>query len=170
MQNPGLRTPHLRKAGRYKLAAPVSKTGSALPRSERYRRLPPFLTTTLKTHEHTHIPISIFHWQSRPGESPKANLARQKPRPASDGRSVAARARFISLRRQSTGLQGPMASLIFNPLNERKSHETRSPISKPVALPKELQTKSCNPNQTAREVESHLPPGWFRIQTANQNV
>ena len=32
------------KAGRYKLAAPVSKTGSALPRSELYRRLPPFLT------------------------------------------------------------------------------------------------------------------------------
>lgn len=29
------------KAGRYKLAAPVSKTGSASPRSERYRRLPP---------------------------------------------------------------------------------------------------------------------------------
>ena len=32
---------NFRKAGRYKLAAPVSKTGSALPRSERYRRLPP---------------------------------------------------------------------------------------------------------------------------------
>jgi hypothetical protein len=32
-----------RKAGRYKLAAPVSKTGSASPRSEHYRRLPPFL-------------------------------------------------------------------------------------------------------------------------------
>ena len=29
------------KAGRYKLAAPVSKTGSASPRSEHYRRLPP---------------------------------------------------------------------------------------------------------------------------------
>jgi hypothetical protein len=30
-----------RKAGRHKLAAPVSKTGSASPRSEHYRRLPP---------------------------------------------------------------------------------------------------------------------------------
>src|SRR5256714_7218318 len=29
------------KAGRYKLAAPVLKTGSASPRSEHYRRLPP---------------------------------------------------------------------------------------------------------------------------------
>src|SRR5882724_9836183 len=29
------------KAGRYKLAALVSKTGSASPRSEHYRRLPP---------------------------------------------------------------------------------------------------------------------------------
>src|SRR5712672_1667868 len=31
---------NLGRAGRYKLAAPVSKTGSASPRSERYRRLP----------------------------------------------------------------------------------------------------------------------------------
>ena len=34
---------HCWKAGRYKLAAPVSKTGSASPRSEHYRRLPPIL-------------------------------------------------------------------------------------------------------------------------------
>ena len=32
---------NLGRAGRYKLAAPVSKTGSASPRSEHYRRLPP---------------------------------------------------------------------------------------------------------------------------------
>jgi hypothetical protein len=36
------------KAGRYKLAAPVSKTGSALPRSERYRRLPPLINPQRK--------------------------------------------------------------------------------------------------------------------------
>ena len=36
------RTLHFRKAGRYKLAAPVPKTGSALPRSERYPPTPPF--------------------------------------------------------------------------------------------------------------------------------
>ena len=33
------------KAGRYKLAAPVSKTGSASPRSEHYRRLPPTINS-----------------------------------------------------------------------------------------------------------------------------
>src|SRR3989454_8811558 len=45
---------HFWKAGRYKLAAPVPKTGSASPRSERYRRLPPFLAeppNERKSHE-----------------------------------------------------------------------------------------------------------------------
>ena len=72
----------LRKAGRYKLAAPVSKTGSAPPRSEHYRRLPPLST-----------------------------------------------------------------------LNERKSYETRSPLSKPIALPSQLQTGASNPNQTDAATE-----------------
>ena len=49
----------LRRAGRYKLAAPASKTGSALPRSEHYRRLPPILCeaqsrrTSLFAHDST---------------------------------------------------------------------------------------------------------------------
>src|SRR5262245_30026857 len=38
------------KAGRYKLAAPVSKTGSASPRSEHYRRLPPFPIVAVRKH------------------------------------------------------------------------------------------------------------------------
>src|ERR1051325_5857848 len=87
------------KAGRYKLAAPVSKTGSASPRSERYRRLPPGLLT----------------------------------------------------------------------LNQRNSHETRSPLPKPVALPQELQTQSSGPPHQAGEVEYRIPPGALRSETANQN-
>ena len=39
---------HFWKAGRYKLAAPVLKTGSASQRSEHYRRLPPILQPSTK--------------------------------------------------------------------------------------------------------------------------
>src|ERR1043165_7339966 len=70
------------KAGRYKLAAPVSKTGSASPRSEHYRHLPPHIT-----------------------------------------------------------------------VDERKSHEARSPFSKPVALPSQLQTDARKQNQTGATIE-----------------
>lgn len=38
------------KAGRYKLAAPVLKTGSASPRSEHYRRLPPSSCSSIAEH------------------------------------------------------------------------------------------------------------------------
>lgn len=38
------------KAGRYKLAAPVLKTGSASPRSEHYRRLPPLSRSSKAEH------------------------------------------------------------------------------------------------------------------------
>src|SRR5262245_53659090 len=40
----------------------------------------------------------------------------------------------------------------LNYINERKSHETRSPLSKPIALSQELQTRSHAPHQ-AGEVE-----------------
>ena len=53
-------------------------------------------------------------------------------------------------------------------LNERISHEARSPLSKSIALSQELQTKPY-PNQTG-EAELCLPPGALRIETANQNL
>jgi hypothetical protein len=59
--------------------------------------------------------------------------------------------------------------LKINIANERKSHEARSPLSKPVALSQEHQTKSCHPNQTGGEVELRLPTGAFRFETTNQN-
>ena len=52
--------------------------------------------------------------------------------------------------------------------NQRKSHEARSSLSKPIALSQELQTKSY-PNQ-AGEAEHCLSPGALRTETANQNV
>src|SRR2546423_268453 len=45
----------------------------------------------------------------------------------------------------------------FSSLNQRKSHETRSPLSKPVALPQELQTKSCPPRPSGGATESRVP-------------
>ena len=58
------------KAGRYKLAAPVLKTGSASPRSEHYRRLPP---TKPSTKEITMTIITYFpKWLAR-------RFARQRP-------------------------------------------------------------------------------------------
>src|SRR5439155_24394624 len=77
---------HFWKAGRYKLAAPVSKTGSAQTR----------------------------------------------------GRSVT-----DAVRQHLTP-------------NERKSYATCDPLPKSVALPQELQTKSCHSNPTSRETELHF--------------
>jgi hypothetical protein len=56
----------------------------------------------------------------------------------------------------------------FLTLNERKFHETSHPLSKPIALSKELQTKSC-PNQ-ADEAEFSVSTGALRTETANQNI
>jgi hypothetical protein len=55
-------------------------------------------------------------------------------------------------------------------LNQRKHHEISHPLSKPVALPQGLQTKSYPPNQTGNEVELRFSPGALRIETTNQIV
>src|SRR5262249_28814489 len=81
---------HFWKAGRYKLAAPVSKTGPASPGSEHYRRLPPILSIN--------------------------------PQPG-------------------------------------VNYETRSPLSKPVALSQELQTGPAHPHPATAEVGRDFPPG-----------
>jgi hypothetical protein len=53
-------------------------------------------------------------------------------------------------------------------VNERKFHEARCPLSKPIALSQELQTKS-SPNQ-ARETELRVPSRALRSETTDQNV
>ena len=45
----------------------------------------------------------------------------------------------------------------FQTLNERKSHETRSALSKPITLSQELQTESRNANPTDA-AEARVPP------------
>ena len=57
----------------------------------------------------------------------------------------------------------------FQPLNERKSHETSPPLSKPVALPQELQTQSCPPHPSD-QAALQLSSGALRSETTNQNV
>jgi hypothetical protein len=91
--------PFIRKAGRYKLAAPVPKTGSAQTR----------------------------------------------------GRSVTDAFRHLNL-------------------NERKIHETRSPLSKPIALSQELQAATCHSYPAHREAESCVPSGApVRHETATDD-
>src|SRR5262245_17254592 len=58
----------------------------------------------------------------------------------------------------------------LNPLTlkERKSHEARSPLPKPIALSQELQTKSCHPNPPG-ETPLRFSPGALRFETADPN-
>ena len=75
------------KAGRYKLAAPVSKTGSALPRSEHYRRLPPLFNHKPKeTYEIPHPlpkPIALTpELQTQSGDSHPTHAAAEPRVPA----------------------------------------------------------------------------------------
>src|SRR3954462_12090589 len=53
--------------------------------------------------------------------------------------------------------------------HERKSHEACSPLSKPIALSQELQTKLCSPNPPG-EAQFLVSPGALRFETANQNL
>jgi hypothetical protein len=73
---------------------------------------------------------------------------------------------------RASGLRGcnPYSIPIFLTLNQRKSHEARSPLSKPVALSQELQTKSCHPNLPVGEAAFQLSSGRLRLETTNQNV
>ena len=53
----------------------------------------------------------------------------------------------------------PTPSAKSNTPNERKFHEIHCSLSKPVALPQELQAKSCHPNPANRKAGRRLPPG-----------
>ncbi len=58
---------HFWKAGRYKLAAPVLKTGSASPRSEHYRRLPPSSRSSKAEHPADNRKTQERYLPGRPG-------------------------------------------------------------------------------------------------------
>src|SRR5438552_13785607 len=95
---------HFWKAGRYKLAAPVSKTGSA------------------------HTEVGAL------------------PTPSS----------ILAVYQNLTATS-----------KERKSYATCYPIPKPVALPQELQTKSCHSHPTGPEAELHFSSNaTVRFETA----
>jgi hypothetical protein len=63
----------------------------------------------------------------------------------------------------------PTPSANHSTLNERKSHEARSPLPKPTVVPQERQTKSCPPNPPG-EVEIQLSSCALRFETTNQNL
>ena len=52
-------------------------------------------------------------------------------------------------------LPTPSANLT---INQRKSHETRSPLPKPIALSQELQTESRHANTATAAAEPRVPP------------
>jgi hypothetical protein len=67
------------KAGRYKLAAPVPKTGSATPRPEHYRRLPPFNhQTSGDMYDDSPIPTAVAEEQVAETCSFKTHSRKQK--------------------------------------------------------------------------------------------
>ena len=53
-------------------------------------------------------------------------------------------------------------------INERRSHETHSPLPKPVALPQELQTKPCHPDCPG-EAAFRVSPGAIRFETKDHD-
>ncbi len=61
---------HFWKAGRYKLAAPVPKTGSASPRSEHYRRLPPSSRSSKAEHPADNRKTQERYLPGRPAAPP----------------------------------------------------------------------------------------------------
>jgi hypothetical protein len=61
----------------------------------------------------------------------------------------------------------------FLTLNERKSYETHSSLSKPVALSQELQTGSHHANPANRESDDRFPPVapiWIEAGTRHRPI
>jgi len=155
-----------RKAGRYKLAAPVLKTGSAraevgaLPTpSARFRRLGnhwqrlPCRGAT--TTSHIAIQASSFDAASQfPAVSQFTCRARRKECFSRTTRHLVA---------YKSG-HHPISQ--FNP-QRKENHETHTSFPKPVALPQELQTQSSHPHQTGQG-ELHLSARALRSETENQ--
>lgn len=133
------------KAGRYKLAALVSKTRSAQRRGRsitdafRQSSTTEVLWTTRSAHLYIFYFTSSFSWWSTAIAPHAAKIM------ASSNKTFPGKPQLTS--------------------NERQSHETRPPLSKPVALSPELQTKSYPPHQTSDEAALQLSPGALRSET-----
>ena len=61
------------------------------------------------------------------------------------------------------------SGLYAHHLNERKLHEDGPPLSKQIALAKELQTESYTPNPPG-EIELCFSTGALRLKTSNENL
>jgi hypothetical protein len=71
-------------------------------------------------------------------------------------------------KRRAAARLSPDQIKITNITNERRSNEACSQIPKPVALSKELQTRTQSPNQ-AGETEIHFSSRSIWSETTNQN-
>jgi hypothetical protein len=74
--------------------------------------------------------------------------------------------------RQSCRISSPVAPVIPGSGWRKKgaNNETGHPISKQIALQKELQTKKWNPNPSGDEVDVYFSTGGFRTETKIRNV
>jgi hypothetical protein len=126
-----------RKAGRYKLAAPVLKTGSvspevgALPTPSANQP-----STTNCNHELNHPIAQMAGAKIRPAQTAAPCASSAQATAIAQNLAVAGAAhRPFSGRRQPARIPHPMAAV--SPLTkprERKSHETCHPLPRPVAL------------------------------------
>jgi hypothetical protein len=89
---------------------------------------------------------------------------------AADPAETEARTQPLSRRRQPTRLPHPVAPVITQEStqiqHERKSHETRNPLPKPIALSQE-QSKKRSPNPPG-ETEIRLSSDAIRRETENR--
>jgi hypothetical protein len=164
---------NLRKAGRYKLAAPVSKTGSDLRSREHYPGLPPFNYQPKGAHHDNHSSIRA---EMATREAAKAHRAetknRQQEGPTGPPNAVEPDALSnLFPGRQPFGISSTVAPVIQGSGKRKKgaASETGNPISKQIALSQELQARTHAPNQ-AGENQSGISAGAFRCETRNQNV
>ena len=159
----------LRKAGRYKLAAPVPKTGSALPRPEHYRRLPPFNHQPAgDPYDHSPVPSAVAAEQVVQTSTAKADNRKQE-RPTSPPNTAKAEP-FTDLLpgSQSCRISSAAAAVTLQSLVNRKgeTNETGDPMAvrkdpKPTAPTAQLQAKPCHSNSPG-EVAVCVPPGAIR--------
>ena len=139
------------KAGRYKLAAPVPKTGSALPRPEHYRRLPPFNHQTRGAH---HDNRSSIRAEVATRAATKAHNAKTKSRQQEGPTGPPNAAEPVALSDLFPGRQSCRISSAVAPVipgsgwcnRKGETNETGDPLPKPTAPTAQLQAKPCHSN------------------------
>ena len=147
-----------RRAGRYKLAAPVSKTGSAFPRSEHYRRPPPTINqwrshgryaAPVYTRCDSHTLVKRVPRSARTEQHQGLFQAKKPGEQVSTGAS----------RPHVTGLGKQALETITESTKRKEFHEAHSSISEPVASSPELSAEPPDAAPPGWKAKHRLPPG-----------